>query len=277
MPFTFSHVAAALPLRKLLGSRAVFSALAIGTMLPDLPYFLPIGVPRHVTHSEWGLLYYCLPMGLISYVAFHYALKTPLIALLPAALQSRVVALVVPLQSLPRASWLAVMFSLLVGSASHLAWDAFTHGDTYLVANVSWLQSTPRIVGGHAVPVHVVLQHASTLLGLAVLVVVGVRALRRAGSAAANVRIDGLKSWQRVAIIGSFGVCSLGTALAYAPEELIDAATLAELHAHMGFPSIQGLRAFGVAVLTYCLTWQSVRVFKERSSNKFFARPSSLG
>jgi hypothetical protein len=274
MPFTVSHVAAALPLQRLLGSRAVFSALAIGATLPDLPYFLPIGVPRHVTHSELGLLYYCLPVGLLCYVAFHYVLKSPLLALLPAALRGRVLTLVAPLQTLPRASWVAVALSLLAGSASHLAWDAFTHGDTYVVRNAPWLQITLWQFGGEPVPVYAALQHVSTLLGILVLLVVALRRIRRARPAAAPLAVDGIRGWQQWSIVGMFVACSLSTAVVYAPQELFDASNLAELRDHIGLPFIQALRALGVTVLGYCVCWQAVRILCARRDRKLLPTPS---
>jgi Domain of unknown function (DUF4184) len=274
MPFTVSHVAAALPLQRLLGSRAVFSALAIGAMLPDLPYFLPIGVPRYVTHSEWGLLYYCLPVGLICYVSFHYVMKSPLIALLPASLKLRVATLVTPLQTLPRASWLAVALSLLAGSASHLAWDAFTHGDTYVVRNLAWLHFAPWQFGGEPVPLYAVLQHVSTLFGAGVLLVAGSRRVRRARPAAVDPALDGMRGWRPWAVVGLFVACSLSTALAYAPPELFAATNLVEARDHIGVPFIQALRALGVTVLAYCVCWQAVRMAGARRGQKLLTTPS---
>ena len=54
MAFTPAHAAAAVPLHRLLGSRAVLSALVIGSMTPDFAYFLPLGVRRAQSHSLVG-------------------------------------------------------------------------------------------------------------------------------------------------------------------------------------------------------------------------------
>src|SRR5215207_10039344 len=43
MPFTPSHMAAALPFVR---TPLIPSAIAIGTMAPDVPYFVPLGVAR---------------------------------------------------------------------------------------------------------------------------------------------------------------------------------------------------------------------------------------
>jgi len=55
MPLTPAHAAAVVPLWRLLGSRAVLSALVIGSMTPDFAYFLPLGVRRAESHSLAGL------------------------------------------------------------------------------------------------------------------------------------------------------------------------------------------------------------------------------
>jgi Domain of unknown function (DUF4184) len=56
MPLTFAHPAVALPLRKLLGRWGFLPALAIGSMAPDVPYFVPLGIDRHLGHSIPALL-----------------------------------------------------------------------------------------------------------------------------------------------------------------------------------------------------------------------------
>jgi len=64
MPFTLSHVAAVLPLRRLCGPDR-FAALAIGSMTPDLPYFLP-GLRESwplPSHDLISLPLFCLPVG----------------------------------------------------------------------------------------------------------------------------------------------------------------------------------------------------------------------
>ena len=63
MPFTIAHAAAALPLRK---TRLVLSALVIGTMVPDLQYFLRMAPDDRYGHSLRGALLLSLPLGLLT-------------------------------------------------------------------------------------------------------------------------------------------------------------------------------------------------------------------
>jgi hypothetical protein len=67
---------------------------------------------------------------------------------------------------LPDASWLAVAVSLLLGAASHLAWDAFTHPSAPVVRALDVLRAPLFAVGSYQVFTYKVLQHGGTLLGV---------------------------------------------------------------------------------------------------------------
>lgn len=127
MPFTLAHPAAAIPLRRVLGSYAVLSALVIGSLTPDLSYFVPVRIPRGATHSALALFWFCLPMGFSVYVVFHAFLKRPLVSLLPSYLRRRLVPVADHPGGLPAAPWAGVLVSLLAGATTHIVWDAFTH------------------------------------------------------------------------------------------------------------------------------------------------------
>ncbi len=61
MPFTLAHPAAAAPLRRF---GLVLSALVVGSMAPDFPYFLP-GLPQDkFGHTLAGVFWFCVPAGL---------------------------------------------------------------------------------------------------------------------------------------------------------------------------------------------------------------------
>jgi Domain of unknown function (DUF4184) len=62
VPYPFAHPAAVLLLARPMGRFAVPSALVIGSVIPDLWYFLPF-VGREASHSPAGLFWFCLPAG----------------------------------------------------------------------------------------------------------------------------------------------------------------------------------------------------------------------
>jgi hypothetical protein len=165
MPFTVAHAAVVPPLVGPLGRLAVPSALVIGSMVPDFVYFLPLGVARFQSHSLAGVLWFCLPVGLATYLVFHLLLAAPLVSLLPPIADR-----LAPRRprTLPRAPWLAVCVSLLVGALSHVAWDAFTHEGTPVVRALPWLEIRFVSIAGYRVVAYKVLQHMSTMVGLLV-------------------------------------------------------------------------------------------------------------
>jgi hypothetical protein len=138
VPYPFAHPAAVLPLVPLLGRFAVPSALAIGSIAPDLWHLVPFA-HRADSHSAAALLWFCLPAGLLAYVLFHLVLKQPLIALAWPRLG------VFACKGLPPSPWYAVVASLLAGALTHIAWDGLTHID-----GQRWLQHAST-VGGSAI------------------------------------------------------------------------------------------------------------------------------
>lgn len=173
MPFTLSHPAAVLPLHALLGGRAVLSALVVGSLAPDFPYYLGLGWPRATTHSLASLLWWAVPAGWLGHLVFQYGLRRPGVFLLPRALRER-------LDPAPHVGGaLAVTGCLVVGAATHVAWDAFTHGGERLATAWPLLRHEWLVVGGYALWSYSVLQYGSTLFGAAVLVAACARRLAR--------------------------------------------------------------------------------------------------
>lgn len=140
MPYPFAHPAAVLPLLPLLGRFAVPSALAIGSVAPDLWHLVPFA-ERADSHSAAALLWFCLPAGLLAYALFHLVLKAPLIALAWPRLGA------FACKGLPPSPWPAVVASLLVGALTHLAWDALTHTNDHTMQSPNWFQHANTAFG----------------------------------------------------------------------------------------------------------------------------------
>ncbi|MFJ9584146.1 DUF4184 family protein [Streptomyces acidicola] len=172
MPFTLSHPTAVLPLMR---RPFVPAALVAGAMAPDVPYFLDaLGVSETSpqdwygpllnateTHSLSVGLVVSLPLAIVL-VAAYRMLRAPITALLPSGLRlpepERTTGL--PAKA-HHTMWLLV--SALIGIASHLVWDSFTHGDGFLVTHGQALRASA--LGG--LTVARLLQFASTAFGLA--------------------------------------------------------------------------------------------------------------
>lgn len=129
MPFTVSHAVVALPFVR---SPLLPAAIAIGAMTPDLPLFVR-GTPvsYQLTHTNLAVsTVIAAVLTLIWYVLLRPAVRS----LSPRWLAARVPSAWdrpgVPQWWSQRPAWrsaLLAALSLLLGVATHIAWDAFTH------------------------------------------------------------------------------------------------------------------------------------------------------
>jgi hypothetical protein len=139
MPFTPSHAAAVVPL---LHVGLVPSALVIGSMIPDLPYYVPLPVSSGSTHSLAGVLGVDLVLGFVVFVVWQLWLAPAAVALAPAGLRERLgPELPAPGRRHVRnvAAAALVIVSLVVGAATHVAWDSLAHGGRWGPRNFAWL------------------------------------------------------------------------------------------------------------------------------------------
>lgn len=215
-----------------MGRFAVPSALVIGSIVPDLWYFVPLA-SREESHGLTGVFWFCLPLGLVAYVLFHLLLKHPLIALLPPALSGRLGSFTSP--GLPALPWHAVIASLLAGALTHIVWDALTHSNDHAIHGHNWLQ------------------HASTAFGTAVLAWWIWRKLRRAPAGSSPALLSPLA---RACTLGA-----LGAAMAISAWGSLDTAQLpaTDFDATRGLvktAAIAGLEGFTLAALAYCIFWR---------------------
>jgi len=174
MPFTLAHPAAVLPLRRIRPLRTV--PLIVGAMAPDVPYFLPWRLAKHistvVTHTFPGTFILDLPIGLAVLLLFRL-LRTPLTAPLTSGAQAKCRTALERFGG--RAShWMLAPLSILIGSWTHLAWDSFTHADGWMVSRISAL-SAPVSFFSYTGELCHVLQYVSSVFGLAVLAIWFVR------------------------------------------------------------------------------------------------------
>jgi len=173
MPFTPSHIAAILPFAR---TPLLPASLAIGSMVPDLPYFVPLPVEREFSHSLLGVPLVDLPMGIASLLFWVLVFRAPLLDFAPAWLRRRFVLPGPWLRSAPALALgaLLVLASLTVGIATHLVWDAFTHPDGWAVLRLAPLRHEFGAFTGYRWA-----QYGSSAVGLVVLGVWGAVWVRR--------------------------------------------------------------------------------------------------
>lgn len=162
MPFTISHAVLAPPISKITGGRLPISALAIGTMTPDL-YRLFTSQDYDFTHEWRGIIVPDLLIGL-AFCLLWYLLFRPVVF--------RCIGMVKPLDlhSFDRVCGfiLSVCIALIIGIATHLIWDGLTHSDFRTFAFDHFLNHTITLLG-HGYPMHRVLQIGTSIIALPIL------------------------------------------------------------------------------------------------------------
>lgn len=170
MPFTLAHPAAVVPLKKLIKTDGlILSALVAGSLVPDLGYFWPGSQSQIFTHSLPGIVIFGLPVGIILLWLFHHWLKQALLLLLPPSHQRALEAYSGPFLFFPWRRLALILLSLFIGGLTHIAWDAFTHGQGWGVQTFDALHRPMfRVIGLQVKPYHLI-KHGSSTLGMVAL------------------------------------------------------------------------------------------------------------
>ena len=166
MPFTFSHPAIVLPLSYLPRRWFSITGLVIGSLTPDFEYFFRMRIKSNYSHTVDGLFWFDFPVALLLTFLFHNIVRDKLFSNLPTALKSRFTTLKeFDWSSYFKLKWFVVTISILIGAASHIFWDGFTHENGYFVQSIPALQNSLD-VWGREIQIFKILQHSSTILGI---------------------------------------------------------------------------------------------------------------
>lgn len=159
-----------LPLRRLpLLAALPPAAMVIGSMVPDVPMFVPGRGGYGLTHSLPGVVTVDVLATLALLLLWDRLVRDALVDLSPRPVRDR----------FPRSArlcpsqWLLAPVAAAVGALTHVAWDAYTHPGRWGVDNVAWLRDDQLGLAGHRWA-----QYLSGAVGLAVVVVVSVRHVR---------------------------------------------------------------------------------------------------
>ena len=165
MPFTFSHPAIVLPLTFLPRQWFSLTGLVIGSLTPDFEYFLRMRIKSNYSHTIDGLFWFDLPFGLLLAFLFHNIVRDRLFNNFPTFLKSRFSTFKKFDWNIHcKENWLVVTISILIGAASHIFWDSFTHDQGYFVQTIPALQNSVDFFDTQ-ITILKILQHSSTLLG----------------------------------------------------------------------------------------------------------------
>lgn len=132
MPFTPAHIAAILPFRKWMKSD-VFAMMVIGSIIPDMEYFLRFNPASGFSHTIKGVFLFDLPLCILFFYLWKLYIKEVVSITIPFIRKDKTVVN-------GGGSFIALLFAALFGIATHLIWDAFTHGKGYFVLQSDFLQ-----------------------------------------------------------------------------------------------------------------------------------------
>jgi hypothetical protein len=242
MPFTPAHAAVAWPIRRAL-PQLPLGALVIGTLSPDFEYFLHLAPQGGFMHSVQGVLLACAPVSLAVWAFFRRFVRPAVLQFMPTALAKTV--------RPANASLILASLAVLVGATTHVIWDGFTHGSGWAVTMWSSLRHevAPSIAPG--VPWFKLLQHASTLVGVATLGMLGAQWVRSQPSEARRFAEPERRRATRIVatMTVSSGLGGILNVLRAAPDGFTAAVGLAAVGAMVGGAAllfVLGLRQWAI-------------------------------
>jgi Domain of unknown function (DUF4184) len=171
VPFTPAHAIAVLPFRR---TRLNLPALVVGSLSPDFEYFVRLAPQGTFGHTWLGVLVADLPFSLLVLWLYQNYLKAGLYAVAPGLFPFREAERKAGPVARGLMQWLIVVASILLGAATHLAWDSFTHKDSWPYEHIAFLQ-THIPVFHWRVDMSTFLQVASSVAGMVVLLVLWAR------------------------------------------------------------------------------------------------------
>ncbi|MBM4149245.1 MAG: DUF4184 family protein [Lentisphaerae bacterium] len=250
MPFTFSHPAAVLPLMRYRCFSP--SALIVGSLMPDFPYFLLLSMGNGFGHTPAGVVLFCVPVGVVSLLVFHRVLKRPLFHLLPVKAQEGLSGHLAEFRFGGAAGFLRVVLSLAAGAISHVAWDAFTHPHGAGVRVFPVLGAALLDVAGETVRVCDVAQAGSSVAGLTIMVA-GCLPRRRGGGRAEMPCSGAWNRAGRAAAVLMIAGAAAAFAVPYSLARVWPVGSLSDFRRFSGFLAASGIAALIASSVAWSL------------------------
>lgn len=261
MPWTLSHPAAILPLKRLCPKYLMFPALVAGSVAPDVGYYIDQFAIGRYAHTFAGSILAGVPMGMLLLCAFFY-LRRPLWFLLPGRHRHPLGPLVARRLAVDTRTIMTATASILLGAWTHLVWDSFTHNKTWIVSRIDllrepWLRIGPSELYGYAA-----LQDLSTLTGAVALYAVYSDWLRRQPQAATG-SADG-DFWRYFVLVGAL-LLSLAIAIVLAIQAGIANSQQAEIRVFIVRAAIYAVSSFSLLLIVYSVLF---RVLENRTGRQ---------
>ncbi len=249
MPFTLAHPAAAVPFTRW---GFVLSALIVGSISPDIMYFLCLSTRCQFGHTLIGLFLFDIPAGIILLWLFHNVLKRPVISLLPATHQQCLMPLANDFHFIPLRRFFLIVMSLLLGALTHIIWDSLTHRSGWVVQQLP-VFSVPIIETSlGTLKVYKVLQYGSTFLGATLLIYWYLKWLRQAPTQPINSLISDKTKWFILIIGGLSAALGAGS---YGFFKVAPFSNFFSFYLFIGFTVIAGITILFVELIIYSVVY----------------------
>ena len=147
------------------------SALVMGCFVPDFPYLISLSPHMVYGHTFPGMFVLDLPLALLALWLFHAFVKLPMLMFLPAGFRRKLRTSVNSFPFWPTERLLLIILSILIGTATHLLWDAFTHRTSWFYENWAFLRTNVELSAIGEMPMYKLLEYVSSAFGLAVVAV----------------------------------------------------------------------------------------------------------
>lgn len=168
MPFTAAHPAIILPLRKY-GYKLSWTGLIIGSMVPDFEFFFRLRETENFGHQLIGVILLDIPLAILASFLFHNVIRNQFIDHLPNWYKKRfLIYRNFNWNQYFKAHYKTIFISIIIGIATHLFWDGFTHYNGFFVTHVSFFSKRYSLFS-FALPIYWILQILSSIIGLVIL------------------------------------------------------------------------------------------------------------
>lgn len=141
-------------------------ALVIGCFAPDFAYFMFIKRYGVIGHTLLGVFIFDLPVSLAVLWLFYAYVRQPLLMPLPKGIRVRLKPGRGNFSFWPAARLALIVISILIGTATHILWDSFTHTFYWPYRHWSFLSDVLYVPVAGNMPMDKVLQYASSVFGL---------------------------------------------------------------------------------------------------------------
>jgi hypothetical protein len=253
MPFTFAHPIATAPIWFSSNRKLHLPSLLVGSIVPDLDYFLRLHPVKTVGHTFTGISLPGLPYSIAILLVIRYVLMRPFLAFLPQQLSRK---FPLPKSYFPLQIWqlLNIVVSVMLGAVTHLIWDSFTHPRGWLVVHSELLKFA---IG--SISIYQLVQSASGGIGVICLLLWLFTWLDRSES---RHRTETLTTDWRGAVMLCLGCCSFMLAIMAVEFHHVAHESFAEVCVRAIIGGISGLF---VGLFLYSVAFWIVESFKPGS------------